>query len=107
MSNLRACTEGKARADVYRRAAELIADGSERYSCHAIEKAVGTYPKNCPERRAYERALGKNSCGRRPYMLVMDFEEMWLYESPHIAAYRHHRVVALCFMAAMVEAGDA
>jgi hypothetical protein len=89
----------KKRASIYREAAKLIESGAEYACCYALEKAGGK--RECDrmhavfaecQGRVYLGGHWMADLGENPY----DRELM----SPR-------RVVALCFMAAMVEAGDA
>lgn len=102
------CTEGtKRRASIYLRAAERIARGKNTYSCCAIGRQSD-----------YEEPLSKHI---GPYVAVFkperagtfwgsgwDIDEVDTHDAvPRTAEGKACRILALCFMAAMVEAGDA
>jgi len=82
-------------SEIYLRAAELIAAGYEHYSCTAIS-AVEDQLGYGPARLAYIAMMApRKDDNGRPYLSVQDFN------GPRSRA-RHHRVVALCLMAAIV-----
>jgi hypothetical protein len=94
------------RAKVYRNAARFLERGTHRYvvagySCLAIAKAVkGKAYTGHPSRDGFRYADLSEVKG---YIDAYGAEnvEVWNFDG------RDHRVIALCFMAAMVEAGDA
>jgi hypothetical protein len=104
--------------NVYKRAAEMIAEGRDRYSCCAVARAVrqiygddamakyghvAAYerlfkPFDCPSDRSFWMTRGKSyyyPLNPRGYV-GHDTEEM-----------REHRITALLLMSDIVEAGDA
>lgn len=86
-------------AAVYRKAAELIAIGKRDWSCCAVEHAnntlIGISTRWSPPTARYQRMFSEEP-GR---MTISQFD--------NTGNGREVRVLALCFMAAMVAAGDA
>lgn len=82
--------------DIYRRAARLIENNKADMSCWAINQA---------------RTNGREILGRSPQR--EKYENTFVIDAPdgHFGPNNEEnrgvRIVALCFMAAMVEAGDA
>ena len=89
------CTDRAKRAEVYREAADLIP--KDYASCFAVNKVVsGHHECGTSEARAYEELFA-------PYVKTFAWGEQWGEEPERTNC----RILALCFMAAMVEAGDA
>ena len=90
-------------ADVYRNAAKLVEDGVTPFSCNAINYAVGDFSYTHPAVVSYKAAMAPEGFSA---VRVADFEGSYPDNVPPPDA-ENHRILALCFMAAMVEAGDA
>lgn len=107
MNSPRASTNRKARAAIYRDAAKIV-EGKENlggsYSCHAIAEAMGVFPRavsnELPEVSAYADVFAKDARANGKY------HNAWMQnasENYDYAEIGSCRVLALCFMAAMVE----
>lgn len=103
-------TDRAKRADIYRKAAwfveqeELHGGG---YSCYAILRAEDpsafySAVHQTPALALYEKTFGHDARASGGY------QQAWMLNAgPDYADIASCRVLALCFMAAMVEAGDA
>lgn len=97
-------TDRAKRAAMYREAANIVECGIDAHSCHAIYRATGL---GVPDE--WEKRLPCSDADEYDELFRPDDPGAW-GESWGICwgDERHDcRVVALCFMAAMVEAGDA
>ena len=85
------------RAEIYRRAAEMIASGGEYYSCWAISLAADSNATDfeCPESNIYAEKFCPHD--GYPYAWAFLASKDWGAKG---------RVLALCFAAAMAETGD-
>lgn len=103
------CTDRTARAEVYRKAAKMLEDRQcvSWFSCHAILQAMhgGSWPlregvtfdpSDYPEVAAYGELM-------RPHADVS--ASRW-FDGWDIEEHQSQRILMLCFMAEMVEAGD-
>jgi hypothetical protein len=91
----------KRRAAVYRLAAKMIEGEEHHFACPAIHGCSPAYPQPAEGLhliRDYLDMLGKRSGGHYA-------KGLWGFALDHKA--RDRRVLSLCFMAAMVESGDA
>ncbi len=84
-------------AEIYKVAAAKIYSMREHYSCIAIDNAVDPLACGTPQRRKYQAVFGNN--------LQIDIYDA--IGSTDTKMCRGLRTLLLCFMAAMVEAGDA
>ena len=97
MTKVRSCTDRRADAAIYRAAAKLLEDGESRWACFAIKRA-SKRRLGCKAFRAVFGPSRDNSVHRL---------EGWWGNSYFKPDAEGPRILALCFMAAMVEAGDA
>ena len=99
------CTDRAKRAAVYREAAYRVEFGFHSFSCWAIEDVlvVPLHGEETKEKdkhplvRSYEKTFRPEACG-----WTHNWGVYWNGDER-----RDCRILALCFMAAMVEAGDA
>lgn len=87
----------RAEAAIYLAAAKAIGAGREEYSCIAIDNAIDPLECGTPQRRKYSNIFGAN-LQTKIYTACDGVDN---YECKQL------RILLLCFMAAMVEAGDA
>ena len=108
---MRQSTEGAARAAIYRKAAQMLESRAKSvwpngvyvdYACEAIETAIGYWHRDggC-DLCATMRDVYKGNNHSVAWLAGISSEDYDVDED------RNGRVLALCFMAAMVEAGDA
>jgi hypothetical protein len=93
-------TETAKRAAIYREAARLIENDKMDYSCCAIAEAQGIFDE-------WNRSKAESALVDGYADVMGSFKEAGGFCCGWTDDGRDERVVALCFMAAMVEAGDA
>lgn len=106
MKNI-SCTDTTKSAEKYRLAAQSIERGIDKFSCNALEK-LGAYGEKIAFIAMYgPDAKGQDSQGNATWIPAAAFP--WNPRSHRYSEElgRNSRIIALCLMAAMVEAGDA
>lgn len=100
-------------AQVYREAARKVAEGESHYACNAIHEASTGHKAGSDEIRDEDPCVQCFANYLRPIRAPKDEDRGGWYGhaffGPHAAFYarRNARVLALCLMAAIAEAGDA
>lgn len=86
------------KAEIYRRAAELVQDDKERYSCNAVVMAGQEFKiLTWDQRYEYADMFASIGWGSYWHLAAETAEQEWGKDG---------RVLALCFAAAMADAGD-
>ena len=90
-------------SEIYRSAAKLIEDESERYSCCAIDAVQGEFALHTKAAYRYAKLFGSGLPA--PLFADSDCEPMVRLQNAFTESGDSHncRILALCFMAAIME----
>ena len=91
-------------SEVYRRAAEVIEEGGMLYACDAIGVAVGWFsPDGCNKPHPYRNKDLRNQALMYFAELFRPERRSYYWFGPTTGENKKPRILALCFMAAIME----